>query len=226
MLLPAALSCDTRRVALLLFAPTLFVALYSLNAHKELRFVMYCAPLYTAASAIALGTMRRARWRALLVALLVSTNLALTLVALHCAAWNYAGGDALRRAHALLVDRVDVRLHVDNLAAQTGVSRFGERRDARWRYSKDERRPLDTAPYTHLLSERAHVDGFVVRDTTLAYRGIDWTRVAIALRAPLQSSSWWPSPLLRLEPSVYLLERSDNATSPPSSPMTTTTAPP
>jgi len=134
-------------------------------------------------------------------ALVLATALS-TAAFSHVSSLNYAGGVGFARAHELLRARADepLVLHIDVAAAQTGVSRFGERRDwGAWRYSKDERRPLDTAPFTHLLGERADVAGFrVVQATT----GFD------ALERPSAANGWWP---VRVRERIYLLERDPTA---------------
>jgi hypothetical protein len=124
-------------------------------------------------------------------------------------------------------------MHIDVAAAQSGVSRFGERfyaddSSSRWRYSKDEARPLDTTPYTHLLSEtpQLYAADFVVVDSVLGFSSLDMScvmtlaRRAATLRAThddfrcatssfadgeTHRSTWMP--FVRLRPSLFLLER-------------------
>jgi alpha-1,6-mannosyltransferase len=206
-----------RRLLHMFAAPLVFVVLYSALAHKELRFVVYVVPLLNAAAAAGIARVyddmrrwRRARSQlervrvvalASLCAFAFFICIATTAFGAVSAAHNYAGGEAFARAHRLLAARADERLavHIDVLAAQSGVSRFGERRHARaWRYSKDERRPLDTTPYTHLITETARVDAFVERDVTWAFAGFDW-------RAPVKRGDI--DGLLVLRPTIYLLER-------------------
>ncbi|CAD6992817.1 unnamed protein product [Ceratitis capitata] len=68
---------------------------------------------------------------------------------------NYPGGVALTRLHRLEADAVNVSVHIANLAAQSGVSRFLQIRDD-WHYCKNESVTYDpdmTQHYTHLLVE-------------------------------------------------------------------------
>jgi alpha-1,6-mannosyltransferase len=221
VLIPFGIAAQPRRLAQLLFAPTAFVALYSFMPHKELRFVLYVVPLLAVCAGVALdravANAQRAyraacdpqkaapasRWRhyaalALGVGAVLATALS-TVAFSHVSSLNYPGGVAFARAHRLLLQsraNDSIALHIDVAAAQTGVSRFGERRDwGTWTYSKDERRPLDTSPFTHLLGERADVDGFRVIQSTAGFDGLE---------RPTAANGWWP---VRVSDRIHLLER-------------------
>lgn len=227
LLMPIGVVLAPRRLVQLLFAPAVFVFLYSFIPHKELRFVLNIVPLLSVAGGVALAAAidnaqrasraaadpvkaaatPRLRHYVMLVigAGVVAATLASTAFFAYNASINYAGGVAFMRAHRLLRKRANesIVLHIDIAAAQTGVSRFGERRDwGAWTYSKDERRPLDTAPFTHLLGERSAVDGFRVVQATSGLAGFQW---------PSRANNWQHAIVRDL---IYLLEREKNVTGP------------
>ncbi|KAK7742173.1 Dol-P-Man:Man(7)GlcNAc(2)-PP-Dol alpha-1,6-mannosyltransferase [Diatrype stigma] len=131
-----------RRVA----APALlFVAIYSLQPHKEARFVFYAAPPLTAAAALGADFVwaRRARSAAhRLAALAVAASVPLSLAAaaamLAASSLNYPGGEALNallRGDRGLVVAPDllggggggtVVVHTGVLSCMTGVTLFGQ----------------------------------------------------------------------------------------------------
>jgi alpha-1,6-mannosyltransferase len=65
----------------------------------------------------------------------LAINLLLTGFLLAVSHVNYPGGEALALLHQLEEPSTNVTVHIDTLAAQTGVSRFGELND-NWRYRK------------------------------------------------------------------------------------------
>jgi alpha-1,6-mannosyltransferase len=137
LLIPLALFYpSTRRSAASLVVPSLaFVAIYSLQPHKEARFIIYVVPPLTTCAALSASYIfaRRSRTilnRLLSLLLLISVigSFAASLVFLAVSSLNYPGGEALFRLHQLVArdrptaDRVSV--HMDVLACMTGVSRF------------------------------------------------------------------------------------------------------
>ena len=131
-----------RRIAL---PALLFVAIYSLQPHKEARFVFYAAPPLTAAAAIAADFLFRRRAKSLVARLTavavtasVPLSLAISSAMLLASALNYPGGEALRELRALIgassplsqsPDLPAVVVHTDVLSCMTGVTLFGQHTD-------------------------------------------------------------------------------------------------
>ncbi|ELU12317.1 hypothetical protein CAPTEDRAFT_220190 [Capitella teleta] len=81
----------------------------------------------------------------------LAVNLALTAQLLYVSHTNYPGGQAMARVHDLVPANSAVRLHIDEAAAQTGVSRFTQV-NANWSYDKSEDLELTSlASFSHLL---------------------------------------------------------------------------
>ncbi|KAJ9157942.1 Mannosyltransferase [Pleurostoma richardsiae] len=125
------------RVAYRLVIPNLlFVAIYSLQPHKEARFIFYVVPPLTAAAALGatIVTTRSTKsplYRAAFWAIVASIPLsfAASSAMLLVSSLNYPGGEAL--AHLRGVIRADadapsaVPVHADVLSCMTGVTLFG-----------------------------------------------------------------------------------------------------
>lgn len=123
-----------------------FILIYSLLPHKEWRFIVYSIPIFTAVAAGGAGWIwtRRAKtllYRMLSWMLVVSTaaTFMTNLGLLYISSLNYPGGEALATLHRLTATtgRADVHVYMDNLACQTGVTRFQQVRP-RWTYDKTE----------------------------------------------------------------------------------------
>lgn len=135
------------RIAQRLVIPNLlFVAIYSLQPHKEARFIFYVVPPLTGAAALgaaALTTSAPAKRNsrnnsavtknlttAVLVGAVLLNSLASTAILL-ASSINYPGGEALAALHVLLrtdqdaADASLVTVHADVLSCMTGVTLFG-----------------------------------------------------------------------------------------------------
>jgi alpha-1,6-mannosyltransferase len=132
----------TRRLTSGLAEPSaIFLAIYSLQPHKESRFIIYIVPCLTAISAFSASYIWTRRSKSLLYRL-GSLLIAVSLVACFAASTfkllisslNYPGGEALSTLHGLLNQdpaliptangQGIVHIHMDVLSCMTGVSRF------------------------------------------------------------------------------------------------------
>ncbi|KAL7687440.1 putative GPI mannosyltransferase [Plasmopara halstedii] len=121
----------------------IYLGLFSLLPHKELRFIFNAIPIINMVSAVGLAKLYRNKNKAYLpfvgaIFCLVLTGFG-SLFMLSAARSNYPGGEAFKYLHHFAFnDREMPRsVHIDVPAAMTGVSRFGEE-FAAWRYSKNE----------------------------------------------------------------------------------------
>ncbi|KAK0631902.1 Alg9-like mannosyltransferase family-domain-containing protein [Immersiella caudata] len=114
----------------------LFVAIYSLQPHKEARFIFYVVPPLTAAAALSASYLfahrSKSAFTALLTAALVLAILASfasSTVMLLISSLNYPGGEALSYLRSIVQSTPDsspvVPVHADVLSCMTGVTLFG-----------------------------------------------------------------------------------------------------
>ncbi|KAF2836220.1 glycosyltransferase family 22 protein [Patellaria atrata CBS 101060] len=131
------LNLSTRSQSLTLIAPSLiFVGVYSILPHKEWRFIIYIIPALTAVAASSFAWIWDRRSKTLLHRILslglvgsIVFSFAISTVLLLISSLNYSGAEALVRLHDIAAkDYYTGRLsaHLDNLACQTGVTRFLE----------------------------------------------------------------------------------------------------
>ncbi|CAG4931737.1 unnamed protein product [Parnassius apollo] len=159
VLLPIGLYLDRRLIPIVAPAIT-YVLLFSFLPHKELRFIIYVFPLLNTASAAACSYVFVRRSKAPIYELLfwgitviIVANVIFSIALVLVAMTNYPGGLAITKFHKLLKNEPFVHVHISNLAAQTGVTRFTQIHD-QWLYSKNESlQPEQLQAYTHLLIE-------------------------------------------------------------------------
>ncbi|RCI11644.1 hypothetical protein L249_7237 [Ophiocordyceps polyrhachis-furcata BCC 54312] len=138
----------TRRQAVGLVVPSLlYVALYSLQPHKEVRFIFYVVPPLTAAAALGADFVSTRRTKSathglatLLLVLSVFATAAASVAMLLLSSLSYPGGDALSQLHDLVARSADsfpssssspstITVHADVLTCMTGLTLFGQNRD-------------------------------------------------------------------------------------------------
>lgn len=140
-----------RRPILPLLVPSMcFVTLYSLQPHKEWRFIIYVIPVLTATAALGAGYLWNRRDRSvvartashLLILSTAASFLLSNLVLLPASAANYPGAhalNALHRYHGQQSSSNGASVYLGNLACQTGVTRFLQQpAEQGWRYDKTE----------------------------------------------------------------------------------------
>jgi alpha-1,6-mannosyltransferase len=202
----ALLNPATRSGSLDLLVPLLsFVGLYSFLPHKEWRFIIYVIPGLTAVAAagaswiwtrraksIMYGIMSLALVGSVLASLMVSTAI------LAISSMNYPGGDAIDFLHHRIHhDQTrHYQAYFDNLACQTGVTRFLENHDGpqtvqdtlevltfvnspTWTYSKTEDTdllldPLFWTKFDYALAERPEkvIGSWSVVSVIYGYSGV------------------------------------------------------
>ncbi|KAJ8928959.1 hypothetical protein NQ314_018411 [Rhamnusium bicolor] len=204
------------RIRKLVTPALLFVFLYSFLPHKELRFIIYVFPFLNAAAATACHRIWENRnktpiyhFLSLGVAGHLAVNVLFTLFLLSISGTNYPGGAAISHLHRLAKDEPNVKVHIANLAAQTGVSRFTEINN-NWTYSKIENmRPGDYEmyQYTHLIAEakskfstnlKPYAATHDVIDTIEAFHQISFNYLTI------------PPVKIKTKPVLFILKRREN----------------
>ncbi|RDW78073.1 hypothetical protein BP5796_05925 [Coleophoma crateriformis] len=180
------------RVAVSLTLPAmLFVAIYSLQPHKEPRFIIYVVPPLTACAALSASHIWTRRTKnalyglaslALVGSILVS--FAASTGMLLISSLNYPGGEALKSVHKIIESDpskpAHLNIHMDVLSCMTGVTRFQQIRPDMITYDKTEEaeellRPDFWSRFDYVLSESPEtvIGKWDVVDTIYAYAGIE-----------------------------------------------------
>lgn len=142
----------------------LFIAIYSLQPHKESRFIIYSVPPLTAAASLSasyIWTRRSKSWLYSFGSLVIVGSIAASFLAsttmLLISSLNYPGGEALAQLHDYIhrqtpfpptssdgQSNTTINIHMDVLSCMTGVTRF-------------QQRP-ELAPYVHLTYDKTEND--------------------------------------------------------------------
>ncbi|WFD06837.1 dolichyl-P-Man:Man7GlcNAc2-PP-dolichol alpha-1,6-mannosyltransferase [Malassezia vespertilionis] len=145
------------------------VGLLSILSHKEWRFILYSVPLLNCVSAVGAVGCHASMHRIVPLAC-IAAAFACSLLFSHVSALNYPGGAALHMLHRA-VPEGGVSVHVDTLAAMTGVTRFQSihmhrpsrslvpQTEPEWVYDKREDLGYDDdawREYTHIITEHAN----------------------------------------------------------------------
>nr|CAG4650094.1 EOG090X04MD [Sida crystallina] len=201
-----------RRVRSLMWPPLLFILAYSFLPHKELRFIIYVFPLFNIAAAAACSRVWENRgkgsWHGLLALGVVghlAINLVLTCFLLAVSSANYPGGQVLSLLHEIENPTTNVTVHIDTLAAQTGVSRFGQLHD-HWRYDKTEHlRPGGTElkTFTHLIVEGKNRHSFKIRAYSDTHEILEFVEGFSHIRS---TYSHFPPIRIKSKPCLFILK--------------------
>ncbi|KAF7544215.1 hypothetical protein G7Z17_g10131 [Cylindrodendrum hubeiense] len=136
LILVALFQPGTSRATRALVIPNLlYVAIYSLQPHKEARFIFYVVPSLTAAAALGANFISSRASKSfvygaasLILVLSVLGSLVASVGMLLLSSLNYPGGDALAQLQVLA--RNDpapvVQVHADVLTCMTGLTLFGQ----------------------------------------------------------------------------------------------------
>ncbi|XP_050530832.1 probable Dol-P-Man:Man(7)GlcNAc(2)-PP-Dol alpha-1,6-mannosyltransferase isoform X2 [Daktulosphaira vitifoliae] len=122
------------RITRLIIPALIFVILYSILPHKELRFIIYIFPVLNVSTAAFCHRIWQSRLNPKglinLIALAfcaghIIGNIVFTILLSSAAMKNYPGGTAITILHKFENNvNANYSIHVGNLAAQTGVTRF------------------------------------------------------------------------------------------------------
>ncbi|KAK4076267.1 CAZyme family GT22 [Trichoderma harzianum] len=120
-----------------LLIPSLaFIAIYSIQPHKETRFIFYAVPPLTAAAAVG-ASFFSSRWSksplyslaTIVLALSVLASFAASTGMLLLSSLNYPGGDAVSQLYAItanITSSSELFVHADVLTCMTGLTLFGQ----------------------------------------------------------------------------------------------------
>jgi len=179
----------------------LFITIYSLQPHKESRFIIYAVPPLTAAASLSASYIWTRRSKSLLYGFgsllllgsIVASFLASTSMLL-ISSLNYPGGDALTQLHSIIKQEhpspssnTTLNIHMDVLSCMTGITLFQQTSELsptlHLTYDKTEDSPdlLDPAFWEKfdyaLMEEPGKAIGkWEVVRTVFAYAGIEILR--------------------------------------------------
>ncbi|XP_066150076.1 dol-P-Man:Man(7)GlcNAc(2)-PP-Dol alpha-1,6-mannosyltransferase-like [Euwallacea fornicatus] len=205
-----------QRVRKLVALSVTFIFFYSFLPHKELRFIIYVFPFMNVAAAAACHRIWENRNKSPLYHFLsmgiaghLAVNTIFTLFLLSISGTNYPGGTAISHLHRLARNEQFVHVHISNLAAQTGVSRFTQLNSS-WTYDKTEHlktTDMEIYKFTHLVEEgkSKYASNFKILaathdiiDTIEAFHQISFNYFTI------------PPVKIKMKPVLFILRRRDD----------------
>ncbi|KAG0717188.1 putative Dol-P-Man:Man(7)GlcNAc(2)-PP-Dol alpha-1,6-mannosyltransferase [Chionoecetes opilio] len=211
LLVPFGVVLD-KRLQILITPCVIFVCLYSLLPHKELRFIMYIFPILNAAAAKACHFFWMGREKsgsrqlvAIACALHLVVNAAFTTLLLTISANNYPGGMAIMKLNKLVPEDANVHVHIDNFAAQTGVSRFTQLND-HWRWNKTENLKAgskEMRSFSHLMVEAKSKYSYNLKHYTSSHDVIASIEAFSHLSFNYQQ---FPPVKVRVKPALFILK--------------------
>ncbi|BFZ55969.1 Dol-P-Man:Man(7)GlcNAc(2)-PP-Dol alpha-1,6-mannosyltransferase [Savitreella phatthalungensis] len=178
-----------------LMACVIFVGLYSLQPHKEWRFIVYIVPMLTAGAANCLSSLCRYRHQigracTILVASSIAASALISAGMLRISSLNYPGGTAVTSLPR------EGRTHLDVKTCMTGATRFLQN-GAVWDKSEEEAKlasPEFWRSFDYIVTETPSLlrngTEWKVITTVFGYSGLDL--------AKLQA---------RMSPQLYILKR-------------------
>ncbi|XP_076051946.1 alg12 alpha-1,6-mannosyltransferase isoform X2 [Oratosquilla oratoria] len=211
LMVPVGIFVD-RRVRVMMAPALLYVTLYSFLPHKELRFIIYVIPILNMAAARACHFFWENRYKSTFrqflgagAVLHLLGNCCFTLLLLTISSNNYPGGIALHTLHKVVPKEASVHVHIDNFAAQTGVSRFAQVNE-NWRYNKTEglrAGSQELRSFTHLLVEAKSKYSYNLKHYTTSHQIL----ASIDAFSHLNFNYQHIPPLkVRSKPSIFILK--------------------
>ncbi|KAL5320784.1 hypothetical protein ACEPPN_011594 [Leptodophora sp. 'Broadleaf-Isolate-01'] len=152
LLIPLAFILPSTRYAArgLVIPSLLFITIYSLQPHKEARFIIYAVPPLTAAASLSASYIWTRRSKSvifglgsLILAGSIAASFILSTTMLLISSLNYPGGDALTQLHSIIKTHhsssttsspsnanadtnTTITIHLDVLSCMTGITHFQE----------------------------------------------------------------------------------------------------
>ncbi|KAK9456418.1 Alg9-like mannosyltransferase family-domain-containing protein [Dipodascopsis uninucleata] len=209
-----------RRVLRILVPSLCFIGLYSLQPHKEWRFIVYVVPTFVLSAAIGAAWISN-RFKkgyvymlaTLILLLSVTGSMLLSAVMLMISTLNYPGGEAIALINSLPDTVTNATIYLDPYTCMTGASLFLQYRDGfEYDRTEDKAEILESAPiYTHLLMADKYGSPIVPSNSRywVYQRSI---KGYAGIRMPSLNAQFWRQPewwkeLVNLDDKIYIFVR-------------------
>lgn len=165
---------------ILYISSIIFIAVMSLQPHKEWRFIIYTVPVFTLQAANGLSNIS-IKWSlsfsnkllTMIISVLILVSTLLSLYLGYVSSFNYPGGEALKFANEYVTEKYsgkNVAMFMDVPACMTGVTRFGELHREGVVYDKSESEVnYDTFD---LIITKNKVDGWELLHTSKIFKNM------------------------------------------------------